>query len=105
VGTPVHDDRVLFEFLILEGAQAGLSWSTILGDEVLFFRRMESAERIDRTLSAIRRCLDAYLKELEDTAYAEALENISIKALAWMAPVGATRLERMKTASRIFCGA
>ena len=29
-GVPVHDDRVLFEFLILEGAQAGLSWSTIL---------------------------------------------------------------------------
>ncbi len=30
-GVPVHDDRVLFEFLILEGAQAGLSWATILG--------------------------------------------------------------------------
>ena len=29
-GVPAHDDRVLFEFLILEGAQAGLSWSTIL---------------------------------------------------------------------------
>src|SRR5437763_6323933 len=29
-GVPVHDDRVLFEFLILEGAQAGLSWDTIL---------------------------------------------------------------------------
>jgi DNA-3-methyladenine glycosylase I len=29
-GVPQHDDRVLFEFLILEGAQAGLSWSTIL---------------------------------------------------------------------------
>ncbi|HUY94895.1 MAG TPA: DNA-3-methyladenine glycosylase I, partial [Terracidiphilus sp.] len=29
-GVPVHDDRILFEFLILEGAQAGLSWSTIL---------------------------------------------------------------------------
>ena len=27
---PVHDERVLFEFLVLEGAQAGLSWSTIL---------------------------------------------------------------------------
>ena len=27
---PVHDDRMLFEFLILEGAQAGLSWITIL---------------------------------------------------------------------------
>ena len=29
-GVPVHDDRTLFEFLILEGAQAGLSWQTIL---------------------------------------------------------------------------
>jgi len=29
-GVPVHDDRRLFEFLILEGAQAGLSWETIL---------------------------------------------------------------------------
>ncbi len=29
-GVPVYDDRTLFEFLILEGAQAGLSWSTIL---------------------------------------------------------------------------
>jgi DNA-3-methyladenine glycosylase I len=28
-GVPVHDDRLLFEFLILEGAQAGLSWTTI----------------------------------------------------------------------------
>src|ERR1700750_2692154 len=29
-GVPQHDDRILFEFLILEGAQAGLSWETIL---------------------------------------------------------------------------
>ena len=29
-GVPLHDDRLLFEFLILEGAQAGLSWDTIL---------------------------------------------------------------------------
>jgi DNA-3-methyladenine glycosylase I len=29
-GVPVHGDRLLFEFLILEGAQAGLSWETIL---------------------------------------------------------------------------
>ena len=34
-GVPVHDDRVLFEFLILEGAQAALSWITIL---ILHFR-------------------------------------------------------------------
>ncbi len=30
-GVPVHDDTLLFEFLVLEGAQAGLSWETILG--------------------------------------------------------------------------
>ncbi len=29
-GVPIHDDRILFEFLILEGAQAGLSWETVL---------------------------------------------------------------------------
>src|ERR1017187_6673391 len=29
-GVPVHDDRLLFEFLVLEGAQAGLSWITLL---------------------------------------------------------------------------
>ena len=29
-GVPVYDDRTLFEFLILEGAQAGLSWLTVL---------------------------------------------------------------------------
>ena len=29
-GVPVHDDRLLFEFLTLEGAQAGLSWYTVL---------------------------------------------------------------------------
>jgi DNA-3-methyladenine glycosylase I len=36
-GVPVHDDRVLFEFLILEGAQAGLSWSTILKKRENYF--------------------------------------------------------------------
>lgn len=29
-GVPIHDDRLLFEFLVLEGAQAGLSWATVL---------------------------------------------------------------------------
>ena len=29
-GVPAHDDRTLFEFLVLEGAQAGLSWQTVL---------------------------------------------------------------------------
>jgi DNA-3-methyladenine glycosylase I len=33
-GVPVHDDNTLFEFLVLEGAQAGLSWETILNKRV-----------------------------------------------------------------------
>src|SRR5438876_3555972 len=35
-GVPVHDDRTLFEFLILEGAQAGLSWETILKKRIAY---------------------------------------------------------------------
>jgi DNA-3-methyladenine glycosylase I len=37
-GVPQHDDRVLFEFLVLEGAQAGLSWSTILAKREAYRR-------------------------------------------------------------------
>jgi DNA-3-methyladenine glycosylase I len=37
-GVPVHDDRVLFEFLLLEGAQAGLSWETILAKREAYRR-------------------------------------------------------------------
>jgi len=40
-GVPVHDDRTLFEFLILEGAQAGLSWSTILNKRENYRRAFE----------------------------------------------------------------
>src|SRR5579862_2275761 len=37
-GVPVYDDRVLFEFLLLEGAQAGLSWITILRKRAAYRR-------------------------------------------------------------------
>lgn len=40
-GVPVHDDRVLFEFLVLEGAQAGLSWGTILRKRESFRRAFD----------------------------------------------------------------
>jgi DNA-3-methyladenine glycosylase I len=40
-GVPVHDDRLLFEFLILEGAQAGLSWSTILNKRECYQRAFD----------------------------------------------------------------
>ena len=41
-GVPVHEDRRLFEFLILEGAQAGLSWSTILRKRDAYRRALET---------------------------------------------------------------
>jgi DNA-3-methyladenine glycosylase I len=49
-GKPVHDDRVLFEFLILEGAQAGLSWETILNKRENYRRAFDGfdAEKIAR---------------------------------------------------------
>jgi DNA-3-methyladenine glycosylase I len=40
-GVPVHDDRLLFEFLVLEGAQAGLSWMTILRKRENFRRAFD----------------------------------------------------------------
>jgi len=43
-GVPVHDDRVLFEFLILEGAQAGLSWTTILKKRAHYRRAFNNFE-------------------------------------------------------------
>ena len=43
-GVPLHDDRVLFEFLILEGAQAGLSWSTVLNKRTRYREVFDSFE-------------------------------------------------------------
>ena len=40
-GVPVHDDRRLFEFLILEGAQAGLSWETIINKREKYRRAFD----------------------------------------------------------------
>jgi DNA-3-methyladenine glycosylase I len=49
-GVPVYDDRTLFEFLILEGAQAGLSWSTILKKREAYRRAFDDfdVEKIAR---------------------------------------------------------
>ena len=59
-GVPVHDDRLLFEFLILEGAQAGLSWSTILKKRENYRKAFDNfdAEKISRyTKSKIKKLL------------------------------------------------
>jgi DNA-3-methyladenine glycosylase I len=58
-GVPVHDDRVLFEFLILEGAQAGLSWSTVLKKRENYRRAFAGfdAEKVARFDASRRRTL------------------------------------------------
>ena len=43
-GLPVHEERKLFEFLILEGAQAGLSWSTILNKRQAYIQAFDNFE-------------------------------------------------------------
>ena len=58
-GVPVHDDRVRFEFLTLEGAQAGLSWSTILGKREGYRRAFA-----DWDVAKIARFTDARIEKL-----------------------------------------
>ncbi len=59
-GVPVHDDRTLFEFLILEGAQAGLSWDTILRKRENYrraFSRFNAAKIARYKVKDVRRLL------------------------------------------------
>jgi len=59
-GVPVHDDRKLFEFLVLEGMQAGLSWSTVLYKRSNFrkaFRQFDPVKVAKYTTADVRRLL------------------------------------------------
>jgi DNA-3-methyladenine glycosylase I len=59
-GIPLHDDRALFEFLCLEGAQAGLSWRTVLGKRE-HYRRMFHHFEIARIAAMTDRQLEKLL--------------------------------------------
>lgn len=61
-GVPVHADRVLFEFLILEGAQAGLSWSTILNKRENYRRAFDRFD-VKRIANYDRKKIAALLKD------------------------------------------
>src|SRR5690242_11846945 len=58
-GRPVHDDRRFFEMLVLEGAQAGLSWSTILNKRAAYRRAFDrfDPKKVARFDAARRRAL------------------------------------------------
>lgn len=62
-GVPVHDDRVLFEFITLEGAQAGLSWSTVLAK-----REHYREAFLDWDVAAIARFTPARIEKLRKNA-------------------------------------
>jgi DNA-3-methyladenine glycosylase I len=59
---PVHDDRTLFEFLVLEGAQAGLSWSTILNKRENY-RKAFDAFDVERVARYDRRKVERLLSD------------------------------------------
>lgn len=59
-GVPVHDDRILFEFLMLEGAQAGLSWETVLKKRsgyARLFHQFDPEQVAAMSDTALERCL------------------------------------------------
>jgi DNA-3-methyladenine glycosylase I len=58
-GTPLHDDRALFELLVLEGAQAGLSWRTVLNKREAYRRSFH-----DFDIERVSRMSDGELTEL-----------------------------------------
>jgi len=60
-GRPLHDDRLLFEFLVLEGAQAGLSWITVLKKRENFRRAFDNFDAVK-----VARYNDKKIKELLD---------------------------------------
>ena len=61
-GVPVHEDRLLFEFLTLEGAQAGLSWSTILNKRKNYRKAFADFDP-DRVARFNRRSVERLLKD------------------------------------------
>jgi DNA-3-methyladenine glycosylase I len=58
-GVPLHDDTQLFEFLVLEGAQAGLSWSTVLNKRAAYRKAFHGFD-----IARVARMTDAALEKL-----------------------------------------
>lgn len=110
-GVPVHDDRVLFEFLLLEGAQAGLSWETILKKREAYrdaFSGFDPAKVARFTASRIERLLGNpgivrnRLKILSAVGNARAFLRVqeefgSFDAYVWTFVGGAPHLNRWRT--------
>ncbi len=114
-GVPVHDDRLLFEFLVLEGAQAGLSWMTILRKRDAYrtaFKGFDPAAvarftdaRVERLmgLSSIvrnRRKIESAIKNAR-VVRSIAAEQRSFDAYVWSFVGGRPKPNRWKTMADI----
>jgi len=90
-GVPVHDDRLLFEFLVLEGFQAGLSWITILRKRAAFRRAFdrfdwEKVARFDGQLPVLLRLLTVLIAHREPPfAQPRRACGAAIRAEVWCA--------------------
>jgi len=114
-GVPVHDDPVLFEFLILEGAQAGLSWETILNKRENYrraFDRFDAAKiaRYDskkvRSLMADAGIVRNRLKIASTISNAKAFLEIqkefgSFDRYIWQFVGGKPRINHWKSSQRL----
>jgi DNA-3-methyladenine glycosylase I len=75
-GVPVHDDQKLFEFLILEGAQAGLSWSTILRKRQNYRAAFDQeCESLPRNSKRVRQLRPVHMAICEWTCHPKPMEN------------------------------
>jgi DNA-3-methyladenine glycosylase I len=114
-GVPVHDDRTLFEFLTLEGAQAGLSWETILNKRDAYrqaFAGFDPARvarftpaRVERLLQnpgIVRNRLKVESTIRNARAFLAVQEEVgSFDAYLWRFVDGSPKLNRWKTLKQI----
>ena len=114
-GVPVHDDRVLFEFLLLEGAQAGLSWETILKKRADYRQAFADfdpaavarfrAARIERLLAnpgIVRNRLKIQSAVTNAKAFLAVQQEFgSFDACAWRFVGGAPRQNRWRTLGQL----
>ena len=114
-GVPVHDDRRLFEFLVLEGAQAGLSWQTILNKRDAYRKAFAGfdparvarfdARRIERLLAnpgIVRNRLKIHSSVSNARAYLEVQREAgSFDRFVWRFVGGAPRINRRRSAAQV----
>ncbi len=114
-GVPLHDDRALFEFLILEGAQAGLSWQTVLNKRENYrkaFDRFDIAKVARYTPKRVEKLLQNAgiirnrLKVESSISNAKALLAVrkefgSFDAYVWQFVGGKPKTNRFKSMSQV----